>query len=129
LYSTIVYPVEVYAPCHKITFYDYSVRLLAIESNKYYLILLLEELQRRGYYDDLKNLIETMYHANGNRKVAIVAHSMGAPVILYFFTQSEVITQAWKDQYIGNFIPLSGAWGGGNQALEVLVSGFSAIHI
>ena len=69
-----------------------------------------------------------MYHENGNRKVAIVAHSMGAPVILYFLTQSGVVTQAWKDQYIGNFISLSGAWGGGNQALEVLISGFSAVH-
>lgn len=69
-----------------------------------------------------------MHRENADRKVAIVAHSMGAPVILYFLTQSGVVTQAWKDQYIGNFIPISGAWAGGNQALEVPISGLSGIH-
>ena len=34
-----------------------------------------EELQRRGYYDDVKGLIETMYRENGNRRVTIAAHS------------------------------------------------------
>ena len=69
-----------------------------------------------------------MCRENGNRKVAIVVHSMGAPVILYLLTQSGVVTQAWKDQYIGNFIPISGAWAGGNKALEVLISGLSSIY-
>ena len=86
-----------------------------------------EELQRRGYYNDVKGLIETMYRENGNRKVTIAAHSMGAPIMLHFLTQSEVVTQAWKDQYIGNFIPIAGAWSGGNVALQYKISGLSVI--
>ena len=86
-----------------------------------------EELQRIGYYGDLKSLIETMYRENGNRKVTIAAHSMGAPLTLHFLTQSGVVTQAWKDQYIGNFIPISGAWSGGNAALQFQISGLSAV--
>ena len=88
---------------------------------------LTEALQRRGYYDDVKALIETMYSENGNRKVTIAAHSMGAPTMLHFLTQSGVVTQEWKDKYIGNFIPISGAWSGGNVALQYKISGLSAI--
>ena len=58
-----------------------------------------------------------MYSENGNHKVSIVAHSMGAPLMLHFFTESGVVDQAWKNQYIGNFIPVAGAWSGENKAL------------
>ena len=86
------------------------------------------ELQRRGYYSDLKELIETMYSENGNSKVTIVAHSMGAAITLHFFTQSGVVTQTWKDQYIGNFITLSGAWAGGNEDIQAEISGLGLIN-
>ena len=71
--------------------------------------------------------MEETYRANDNTKVTIVAHSMGAPTMLYFFTQSEIIDQSWKDMYIGNFITLSGAWSGGNVALMIELSGLSII--
>ena len=87
------------------------------------------ELQRRGYYSDLKELIETMYSENGNSKVTIVAHSMGAAITLHFFTQSGVVTQTWKDQYIGNFITLSGAWAGGNEDIQAEISGLGLINV
>ena len=98
--------------------------------NAYLFLLqnLTEELQRRGYYNNLKSLIETMYSENGNRKVTIAAHSMGAPITLHFLTQSGVVTQAWKDRYIGNFIPIAGAWSGGNTALQFQISGLSAVN-
>ena len=76
----------------------------------------------------MKILIETMYRENGNRKVTIAAHSMGAPIMLHFLTQSGVVTQEWKDQFIGNFIPIAGAWSGGNVALQYKISGLSAIR-
>ena len=95
--------------------------------NSYYTHALLEELERRGYYSDLKDLIETMYRDNGNDEVTIVAHSMGGPIILHFLT-SGIVTQAWKDTYIGNFITLSGAWSGGNEAIEAQISGLSVIN-
>ena len=84
----------------------------------------LDELQRRGYYDDLRSLIETMYRENGNRKVTIVAHSMGGPVTLHFLT-SGIVSQEWINDRIGNFIPLSGAWSGGNTALQAEISGLT----
>ena len=64
-----------------------------------------------------------MYRENGNRRVTIAAHSMGAPIMLHFLTQSGVVTQEWKDQFIGNFIPIAGAWSGGNEAVECEISG------
>ena len=69
-----------------------------------------------------------MYRENGNRKVTIVSHSMGAPIMLFFFTQSGVVTQEWKDRYIGNFIPIAGAWSGGNTALQFEISGLTAVN-
>ena len=47
--------------------------------------------------------------------------------MLHFLTQSGVVTQEWKDKYIGNFITLSGAWSGGNLALQTEISGLSAL--
>ena len=69
-----------------------------------------------------------MYRENGNKKVTVVAHSMGAAILLHFFTQSGVVTQAWKDQYIGNFVTLSAAWAGGNEDLQAVISGLGLIN-
>ena len=88
-----------------------------------YVISNAEELKGRGYYSDLKDLIETMYTENGNTKVTIVVHSMGGPVSLYFFTSISEITQEWKDKYIHSYIPLSGAWAGGNELVYSEING------
>ena len=69
-----------------------------------------------------------MYRENGNRKVTIAAHSMGAPITLHFLTQSGIVTQSWINQHIGNFVPISGAWSGGNVALQYKISGLSVIR-
>ena len=67
-----------------------------------------------------------MYQENGNTKVTITVHSMGGPTVLHFLT-SGIVTQSWKDTYIGNFITLSGAWSGGNEALSNQISGLSIV--
>ena len=69
------------------------------------------------------HLVEEMYQDNGQQKVTIVVHSMGGPVSLHFLTGYKNVTQEWKDTHINAWITLSGAWSGGNSALQFLVSG------
>ena len=80
---------------------------------------MIDELNRTGYYTAFKSLIEEMYEA-ANEKVSIIVHSMGGPVTLYFLNR--VVSQDWKDKYIHVFIPLSGAWSGGNGVLLTFIS-------
>ena len=77
----------------------------------------------RGYYDNLKRLVEEMYHDNDNQTVTLVAHSMGGLVSLHFLTGYSGIDQAWKDTYINAYITLSSAWSGGVQTLVRAISG------
>ena len=81
----------------------------------------LGELERLGYYNALKQLIEEMYSDNNNTPVSILVVSYGSPVSLYFLT-SGLVTQTWKDKYISNYIPIAGAWSGGNFMLQLLIS-------
>ncbi|KAL5473389.1 hypothetical protein EMCRGX_G027867 [Ephydatia muelleri] len=80
-----------------------------------------DQLQTSGYYASVQSLVEAMYTAGGNAKVTIVAHSLGGPVSLFFL--NNVVTQQWKNTYINAFIPIAGAWSGGNAALESVISG------
>eukprot|EP00731_Ephydatia_muelleri_P025543 Em0017g626a len=82
-----------------------------------------EHHEQRGYYSSLKKLVEEMYEDGGNTKVTLVVHSMGAPVTLYFL--NNVVDQDWKDTYIHAFVPLAGAWSGGNAVLRSLISGMT----
>ncbi len=79
------------------------------------------QVNQRGYYADLKQLVQTMYGQNNNTKVTLVVHSMGGPVSLYFL--ASVVDQQWKDQYIHSYITLAGAWNGANSGLGMLLSG------
>ena len=67
-----------------------------------------------------------MYRENNNTNVTIVVHSMGGPVSLYFLT-SGIVTQEWKNTYIANYITLSGAWSGANEAIMAEISGIDPI--
>lgn len=78
-------------------------------------------LEKNGYYDNLKQLVETMYKDNGNATVTVVAHSLGSPVSLYFLTN--IATQQWKNKYLKAFITLSGVWKGAVKAVTSVVSG------
>ena len=85
--------------------------------------VLTDGLEDRGYFDRLMQLVEDMYNDNGHQKVTMVIHSMGGPVSLHFLTGFKNVTQQWKDTYINAWITLSGAWSGGNSALQFLISG------
>ncbi|NXD71937.1 LCAT acyltransferase, partial [Eolophus roseicapillus] len=83
------------------------------------LVSLLSTEEQPEYFQNLKALIEEM-HDEYQRRVFLIAHSMGNLNILYFLLQQ---TQAWKDQYIGGFISLGAPWGGSVKPLRVLASG------
>ena len=76
---------------------------------------------KQNYYADLKNLIEKTYANGGNKSVVLVAHSMGAPISLYFLTK--YVTQSWKDTYLKAYVTISGAWRGAASAAKAFVSG------
>ena len=78
------------------------------------------QLNQRGYYANLKQLVETMYKQNNNMKVTFIIHYMGGPVSLYFL--ANVVDQKWKDQHIHSYVTLAGAWDGANSGLGMLVS-------
>ena len=84
--------------------------------------IFLDELEKRGYYHQLKTLIEDTYQINHQTKVTLVVHSMGGPISLFFLTGFHGVTQAWKDKYINAYISLSGNWAGSLTVLRSVVS-------
>ncbi|KAK6043855.1 Lecithin:cholesterol acyltransferase [Cooperia oncophora] len=75
------------------------------------------------YFDLLKVTIETTYRYNDNQKVVILGHSMGNPLMLYFY--NHFVDQAWKDKFIESHISLAGAWGGAMQLIRLFASGYN----
>ena len=79
-----------------------------------------EQLNQRGFFVNLKLLVEQMYEENGDTKVTLVVYSMGGPVSLYFLTQ--VVNQEWKDTYIHGYVSLGAAWSGSNYLFKLLTA-------
>ncbi|KAJ1373367.1 hypothetical protein KIN20_035744 [Parelaphostrongylus tenuis] len=75
------------------------------------------------YFDLLKTTIETTYRYNGHMKVITLGHSMGNPIMLYFF--NHIVDQAWKDKYIESHISLAAPWGGSMQIVRLFASGYN----
>lgn len=72
------------------------------------------------FYADLKDLAETTFEQNSRTKITFICHSMGCPIMSYFFNQQ---SQSWKDMYVHALISLGGAWGGAVKALKAFASG------
>ncbi|GFG39948.1 hypothetical protein Cfor_09005 [Coptotermes formosanus] len=72
------------------------------------------------YFVSLKALVEETYRINDNKRVVILAHSMGGPMSLHFLHSQ---SKSWKDQHIHALVALSGAWGGSVKALKVFAVG------
>lgn len=72
------------------------------------------------FYYNLTTLIESTFARNNNTPVVIVGHSMGNPVMLYYFNQKP---QVWKDKYIQSFVSLAGVWGGAVKPVRLICSG------
>ena len=99
--------------------------------SNYYLILPIslsvEQLEERGYYTELRKLVEEMYEQNGNTKVSLLAISMGGPVSHYFLT--EIVNQEWKDIYIHSYIPVVAVWSGSNGLPALITPPAFNIHL
>ena len=77
------------------------------------------------YFTKLRRLIEETYQYSG-RRVMLILHSMGAPMMLYFLTHQP---QHWKDKHIETVVSLAGAWGGSMKAVKVYSSGINIYWI
>lgn len=76
--------------------------------------------ENQEFFIKLKDLVEETYKINNNTPVALIAHSMGGPMSLYFLHQQ---SQEWKDKYIRTIVTLSGAWGGSLKSIKVYAVG------
>ncbi|KAL8570129.1 hypothetical protein ACOMHN_033808 [Nucella lapillus] len=61
-----------------------------------------------------------MYEQNDNQPVVVIGHSMGSPVMLYYYNHRP---QDGKDKYLKTHISLAGVWGGTVEALEGIICG------
>lgn len=89
-------------------------------------------LERRdGYFSRLKSQIEALHRLNDGRKVVLLAHSMGSPVLHYFFnwlTAPAALGGAgtpgdWTARHIEAQVHLGGAHLGVPKAVSALLSG------
>ncbi len=80
-----------------------------------------DELDRTGYFKEVKGLIEEMRKANGQR-VTIVAHSMGGLVSHYFLTGYSGINKSWKKKHIKAWITLGTPWGGAVETIQTVLA-------
>lgn len=82
--------------------------------------LLTENDQMKDYFEHLTSLIESTYHENGNRKVMLVAHSMGN-MILYYMLRNQ--KQDWKNKYLDSHVSINAPYIGSVKALKAITSG------
>nr|CAB3264917.1 group XV phospholipase A2-like [Phallusia mammillata] len=74
------------------------------------------------YFTRLRNLVEETYSTNGNKKVAIISHSLGGLYATWFLNHQ---SQAWKDQFVDTYISIATPWAGSSDVLLALISGYN----
>uniref|UniRef100_A0A915CQL5 Group XV phospholipase A2 n=1 Tax=Ditylenchus dipsaci TaxID=166011 RepID=A0A915CQL5_9BILA len=77
----------------------------------------------KDYYIQLRTLIEILYRYNNNTRVVVLGHSMGNPIMNYFY--HNYVDQTWKDKYVEAHVSLAGAWGGSLQIMKLFASGYN----
>ncbi|KAF2069107.1 hypothetical protein CYY_009571 [Polysphondylium violaceum] len=82
----------------------------------------IQSLFDNGWMSKFQQLIEDTYTNNGNQRVVLISHSMGGLVTTAFLN---TMTEAWRDQYIDTFVPMSAPWSGAPKSIENVVSGES----
>ncbi|TKR81569.1 hypothetical protein L596_015420 [Steinernema carpocapsae] len=76
-----------------------------------------------GFYDLLRTRIEKTYSVNDNKPVVIVGHSLGNPVMLYFYTN--VVSADWKQKFIKSHVSLGAPWAGAAQIIRMYTTGYN----
>ena len=69
---------------------------------------------------NLTLLIEETYRENNNKKVVLIAHSMGNLYTQYLLYQKP---QAWKDKFIKSWVAIAAPWGGVVKIMKLFASG------
>jgi len=71
------------------------------------------------YFPKLQKMVENMF-AKFNKKVVIVAHSMGNPCLLSFF---KIMSPAWKKKYVKVYAAIAPVYLGAPKSLKSLING------
>jgi len=80
------------------------------------------ELPSDEWINKTKRLIEDAFNNNAERKVVIIAHSMGGPFSYYFLRRVHESDGDWVKKYIHMYVPIAPAWGGAVKALKAILS-------
>ncbi|XP_076325381.1 lysosomal phospholipase A and acyltransferase-like isoform X1 [Tachypleus tridentatus] len=76
--------------------------------------------EMQDYLKNVTNLLEDTYYKTGNKKVLLICHSLGCPVMLYMLNKQP---QSWKDKHVKGLVSLGAPWGGVVKALKAFASG------
>ena len=82
--------------------------------------------ENQQFLSDFKQLILETYAKNGNKKVVIIAHSLGNLYTTYLLSKQ---SQSWKDKYISSYINMAGPLGGAAKIMRLMASGIFALLI
>lgn len=72
------------------------------------------------YFKQLQELIEDTSSKNENKKIVLIAHSLGGLISLIFLQKQ---TPDWKERYIRFEIALASTWAGTMKAIEAYIRG------
>uniref|UniRef100_A0A7E4V9W5 Group XV phospholipase A2 n=1 Tax=Panagrellus redivivus TaxID=6233 RepID=A0A7E4V9W5_PANRE len=80
-------------------------------------------LELDDFYVALKSLIQRTYYYNHETPVVVIGHSMGNPIMNYFY--HHYVDAAWKAQFLASHVSIAGAWGGSMQIIKLFASGYN----
>jgi len=70
---------------------------------------------------NLKSLLDKTQSTNKNRKITVVAHSMGN--MFFYYCVKHVWPRSWVDSMVDGFVSIAAPWGGAPKALKMITSG------
>jgi len=74
----------------------------------------------KGFVERTVALVEKMFNENGEKKVALISHSMGSLITLFILNSQ---SHEWKDKYIHSWSSLAGIFAGSSVEFKLMASG------